>query len=330
MEVFIVDVVGKQGWSDVVHERLSRVTPGWTEGLRLHGGGAGPTPEYTAHLTPSRAKLARVGVPADPTLPVASRVRRGRHLLTTVTGPETIVAWASGGTASLRWVGGRSNSQRNERWHVSSARYPQGTLKRLAMLICAACFGEMPPNAKVCPGCGHRPTDADVVKTRYKARELLDLGLSEPLVKFVMEEPRTGIFTYWCEDKYGGWLCSIPTDVTAVYPLWSCNGDLTVLWVRNGNREFVRTYHDDPESRFLAFTEQGLLARLFHRVMESQDWNTPSEVADSEQVLMAAAKRLGFTYMQEFLDLYMQSDKDPDGYSQRIEKLILSIDKKDQ
>jgi hypothetical protein len=38
-----------------------------------------------------------------------------------------------------------------------------------------------------------------VFKTRYSAKDLLGLGLSDNLVQFVMEEPRNGIFEYRCE-----------------------------------------------------------------------------------------------------------------------------------
>ena len=53
------------------------------------------------------------------------------------------------------------------------------------------------------------------------------------------------------------WDYYVPADVTKVFPLWDTNADSVVRWNRNGMTEYVRLYHDDPEWRFLASSEQG-------------------------------------------------------------------------
>jgi hypothetical protein len=197
------------------------------------------------------------------------------------------------------------------------------------MLICAKCFTEMKPEDSECGYCGHRPTEQDVFKTRYGEKDLTKLGLSEKLIAFVMTEPRQGIFTYRCEEKYGGWPSHVPEDVTAVYPLWSCNGDLTVVWIRAGHREFVRLYHDDPDVTLLARSEQGLLAKLFLPLMEGLSWNDATEVAASEKKLVEASATLNFKYIGEFIELYARSGDDPDGYTERINHLMSEIDQQE-
>lgn len=201
------------------------------------------------------------------------------------------------------------------------------------MLVCAACFEPLSPTARKCPRCGHVASDADVFKTRYRTKDLLKLGLSKTLADFVMHEPRRGIFNYYCGEKYLGWLC-IPKDVSAIYPLWSLDGNLTVVWVRNGVREFVQTYLDGDV--FLGNSEQALLAHLFRPIMEHLDWENVADTAKSKRKLVKAAAQLNFKYMEELLRLFElldQPDSDddqPDSYDvfdQQFDELVTAIDK---
>src|SRR5262249_49911853 len=127
------------------------------------------------------------------------------------------------------------------------------------------------------PQCGHRLKEDVVYRAEYSPQELLDLGLSPKFVEFVFLDPKPEGFRYRCESRHSGWACFVPKDVSGVYPLWTSNADVTALWMRRGRLEFVTLYHDDPEPRFLARTEQGLLVQLFLGLLESEDWHNPAQ-----------------------------------------------------
>jgi hypothetical protein len=180
----------------------------------------------------------------------------------------------------------------------------------------------MDPGEVACPQCGHRLEEDSVYRADYDRQELLDLGLSPTLVEFVFTELKPKPFTNWCESRDAGWPCFIPEDVSAVFPLWSCNADITALWVRQGQREFVKLYHDDPGVVFLAKTEQGLLARLFVPLVEAEDWKDEKA---SRRRLRQAAGRVGFQHLDEVLALYEQPDGDED-FGGRLDRLVRSLD----
>src|SRR5437016_1848910 len=131
------------------------------------------------------------------------------------------------------------------------------------MSLCPRCDTQMDADEGACPQCGHRLQKEVVYRADYERPELLDLGLSSKFVDFVFLDPKPRQFRYLCESRHSGWACFVPNDVSSVYPLWSCNADVTALWMRRGRLEFVELYHDDPEPRFLARTEQGVLAQVF-------------------------------------------------------------------
>jgi hypothetical protein len=139
-------------------------------------------------------------------------------------------------------------------------------------MFCPRCEALMDADEVACPRCGHRLKEEVVYRADYEPQGLLDLGLSPQFVEFVFLDPKPGRFQYWCESRHAGWACFVPEDVSGVYPLWSRNSDVTALWMRRGRLEFVTLCHDDPKPRFLARTEQGLLAQLFLGLLEAEDW----------------------------------------------------------
>jgi hypothetical protein len=175
-----------------------------------------------------------------------------------------------------------------------------------------------------CPQCGHHQEQDTVYRANAGRDELLALGLSPTLVDFVFLEPKPKPFTSWCEPRENGWPSFLPPDVSAVYPLWSCNADLTVLWVRRGDREFVKLHHDDPTVDRLAKSEQGLLARLFVPLIEAQDWRRR---ADAERRLRQAADLVGFRYLDKLRELYDEHAA-ADDFNQRLDRLVAWLDRR--
>ena len=107
---------------------------------------------------------------------------------------------------------------------------------------------------------------------------------------FAKERPEC--FRYWCEDVKGSWTCYIPDNVTVAYPLWSTNGDQTLLLLSENKTSFGKGYHDEPDIEWVSRTSQGLIADLLNSVWESEV---------SEEEFIEAAEFCGFRYLTEFL-----------------------------
>jgi hypothetical protein len=152
--------------------------------------------------------------------------------------------------------------------------------------------------------------------------ELMALGLSENLATFVREHPRDGVFWFWCGENNSRWpadvpwLYATPDDVTDVYPLWNRDAEQCVLWIKNGERQFVWQYHDDPEHSVIARSEQGLLADLFITLYENE-----AEV----DALRDAAVVVGFSHLDRMIAFCEAWGRSGD-YSERHRRLIDEID----
>ncbi|MBP3954343.1 hypothetical protein J8F10_03405 [Gemmata sp. G18] len=186
---------------------------------------------------------------------------------------------------------------------------------------CPRCEALMDAVELICPQCGHRLKEEIVYRAGYEPQELLDLGLSPRFVTFIFLESKPKPFDYWCDSPHAGWACAIPREVSGVYPLWCCGSDPTVLWMRRGRIEFVQLYHDDPTVRFLARTEQGLLAHLFIRLLESADWHHPESVSR----LRPMAELTGFHHFDQLCAWYQHLDE-RDNYSEQFDLLMLFMD----
>ena len=95
------------------------------------------------------------------------------------------------------------------------------------------------------------------------------------------------------------WEYGIPTDAHTIVPLWGHNEDATIRWTRGDAQEFVRVYHDHPDWRFLARSEQGVMCNLW------RDWVEFSEASDDEAERFAMA--IGFVHYAEALKLLESS-----------------------
>jgi hypothetical protein len=175
-----------------------------------------------------------------------------------------------------------------------------------------------------CPQCGHRLKEGVVYRDDYEPQELLDLGLSPRFVGFVFLDPKPKAFRHWCESRDRGWACFVPEDVSGVYPLWTCNADVTALWMRRGKLEFVELSHDDPEPQVLARTEQGVLTDLFLHLLESEDWRDP---AQSRARLREIADIAGFRHLDELNEWHERNGGASD-FQKQWKQFVASIDKK--
>jgi hypothetical protein len=190
------------------------------------------------------------------------------------------------------------------------------------MPFCPRCDAEMDAEERACPQCGGSLDDQPAYRAEYHCQELFDLGLSPELVAFVLLEPKPKPFASQCEPRDAGWACHIPDDVSAAYPLWSYNADVIAVWVRGGKREFVRLFHDDPEPAPLAMTEQGLLARLFVRLIEREDWKNRKACL---RRLRQAAARVGFRALDSLVAWHDQYGAAAD-FQHRLDQFIRTLD----
>ena len=191
------------------------------------------------------------------------------------------------------------------------------------MPFCPRCRALMDDDETACPRCGLPLKEDTVYRAAYKPQDLLDLGLSPKFVEFIFLDPKPKGFRYWCEPQESGWACYIPEDVSAVYPLWTCNADVFAVWVREGRIEFVELYHDDQEPRLLARTEQGLLLQLFLSLLESEDWHDP---AQSFARLQQLAEVTGFPHLRELNEWHERNGGTSD-FRERWKRFVASLDK---
>jgi len=185
------------------------------------------------------------------------------------------------------------------------------------MPLCPRCHALMDDDEIACPRCGLQLKEDTVYRADYKPQELLDLGLSPEFVEFVFLDPKPKRFRNWCEPRDSGWPCFIPEDVSAVYPLWTCNADVCAVWVREDRLEFVTLCHDDPEPRVLARNEQGLLADLFRCLLET---------GESLDNLRKLAKVAGFRHMDE-LNQWQKKNGQASDFEKRWKRFVESLHK---
>src|SRR4051812_7996752 len=116
--------------------------------------------------------------------------------------------------------------------------------RKAEMPFCPRCHTTVNRGEYVCWQCGHGLNEKIVYRADYSPQDLLDLGLSPKFVAFVFLDPKPDRLRYRCESRHSGWACFVPEDIDVVYPLWTCNADVTALWRRCGRLEFVRLNHD--------------------------------------------------------------------------------------
>ncbi len=168
-----------------------------------------------------------------------------------------------------------------------------------------------------CGQCGYRLNEDSTYRSDYTREDLLSLGLSPALVEFVFTEPRPRPFTNWCEPRDIGWPCELPQGATAVYPLWTCNADVTAL-VQFGDRsQFYLLHHDDPNPVPVAETEQGLLVRLFVCLIESP--------RATLKELRQAAAQVGFQHLDQLRDWHRRNGAGGD-FQGKLDRLVQSVD----
>jgi hypothetical protein len=91
------------------------------------------------------------------------------------------------------------------------------------------------------------------------------------------------------------WDYFVPSGASNIVPLWDENADAIVRWNRDGRTEFVKLYHDDPEWRLIAVSEQGAMCEL---------WRGWIEFKDSDEECRRFAEAIGFRRWEEALKLH--------------------------
>jgi hypothetical protein len=162
--------------------------------------------------------------------------------------------------------------------------------------------------------CG--PPDLNHPKVKPLTRAIAHrLGLDERFIAFLFAGSRPACFRYRVEDPGGGWTCNIPLECEAGYPLWSRNGDQTLLCAAPQRIYFVQGYHDDPQVTVVARTSQGLLADLFIDSWEGEE---------SDEALEEAARVCGFRFLGRVLG-FCAGDRSGD-YDEERRRLVASVD----
>jgi hypothetical protein len=175
----------------------------------------------------------------------------------------------------------------------------------------------MDPDESACPNCGHRPGGDGPYRADCSRDDLLAIGLSAGFVDFVFLEPKPRLFASWCEPRENGWPCEEPAGAEAVFPLWTCNADVTAAVVGGGRVRFFLLRHDEPEPEHLADSEQGLLARLFVSLIES--------VGATPKGLRQAAQAAGFRHLDE-LTAWRDRDRGDGPFEERLAAFVRELD----
>jgi hypothetical protein len=184
---------------------------------------------------------------------------------------------------------------------------------------CPQCGFELDHDETACGQCGRRLESDSVYRADYTREELLAIGLTPTLVDFVFTDPKPRPFINWCEPRESGWPCVVPEDAAAVYPLWTCNANVTAACMFGDRLRFVQLNHDDPEPEPLADTEQGLLARLFVPLIESPR-ATPKGLRD-------AAALVGFLSLDE-LTRWHKRNGASGNFQEKLDRWVESLDRK--
>jgi hypothetical protein len=142
------------------------------------------------------------------------------------------------------------------------------------------------------------------------------LRLDPAFVAFVFASDKPESFSYWCDPADEGWSIAVPDDWEAAYPLWSTNGNQTLLLRSGTSYAFAHGSHDDEDVDIVAQTVQGLLADLFITLWESDE---------SEPALRHAAEFCGFRHLDEVLEFERQHNRDRD-YSKQRSRFIARVD----
>jgi len=189
------------------------------------------------------------------------------------------------------------------------------------MPSCPSCQAAMDADEVACAQCGHRVKEQVGYRVDYTQQELIEQGLSSKFVEFVFLEPKPAGFRKLCDSRHNGWPCFVPKDVSGVYPLWTCNGDVIGLWRRRGQQEFVRLRPQAPAPRVLARSEQGLLADLFRRLLEAQDWQGPARNLGRLRQLADVA---GFHHL-DALTAWHERNGGVDDFYERWERFLAAL-----
>lgn len=142
-----------------------------------------------------------------------------------------------------------------------------------------------------------------MIKIELPTKEnLKSLNLSEDFLNFILyEREKINELKYWCEEPLIDWPFYIPETIVRAVCLWSRNGDIEVCWERkDGEKEFVSVYHDDPDYSLIG-TEFNIKTDLLIHLIEADDWD--DEIKTIER-LESIAQKMGYSKFKELNEFH--------------------------
>ena len=138
-----------------------------------------------------------------------------------------------------------------------------------------------------------------VVEVSLRLDGLSQLRLSDSLIRQSAGEQLHPLLWYRCLGPpyfvYHG--AGVP-DGPLLYPLWDCCDDVTAVWQRGGQQQFIEFGVESPaEFKVLAASEQGLWASVFIDLYEDNDTLQRDDFIEP-------ARLVGFRFLDELLAEY--------------------------
>src|SRR5690242_19774285 len=158
---------------------------------------------------------------------------------------------------------------------------------------------------------------------RLNEKQLIRRGVAAPVARLVTAATHpVEHVTIFVQPVNPRWDFYIPSDADDVLGLWDDNADAYARWRRGGVTEYVLLYHDEPDHRLVARTEQGLLAELVRRYHDMLDWH---DERASDRKVRAFADYVGFRHTDRLLD-YLASDSGAGDFYEEFRSLFGNLE----
>lgn len=140
-------------------------------------------------------------------------------------------------------------------------------------------------------------------------------GLTEPVLRLARHDLPHPAFWYRCQPAFKPYRGAPPPCGPPAVPLWECGGTITAARMEVETRAFVQHDAEEGTARFVAASEQGLLAHLFVALYE-----------DEADDLEGAAKSVGFAHLPRLLTEWSRPPVRSSNHARRLADLIATID----
>jgi hypothetical protein len=106
------------------------------------------------------------------------------------------------------------------------------------------------------------------------------------------------------------WDYFIPDGVSNIVPLWDVNADSFVRWERKEVTEFVWLFHDNPNCSLIAYTEQGIMAKLYQSLTEFMEEDECRKIGNA----------MGFKYVDDAENILKENWDSYESWMLNLEK----------